>query len=341
MLSQLFIGVSLLISYQYSRILLNRSRNPLDFSPILSFFSRNCFLNLFQSNKHAPCKNVRILLKDRLIPGIVNCTEKCLAIYKRGRFGNHYYSFAGSIVIAKSSGMKKVVIPPGFLMMNKSFYYDDIYFEISNNTTGCIYTDTFAIPLRLRKQALHHRLSKKFRTFFMSRFPNIFLSNRTLVVHVRSGDIFVGDGANRHYGQPPCNYYLNIIRMKKWDKVIMISEDEGNPCVRIISKVIGDFKKRSFFLDLAILLNAKNLVLSEGTIGISIVALSNKTENVYTFTKFHDRAHPVLYYVNVYNCVPTLFYYIFVMKLWKNMNIQKLYMKMATINRWKYHHAIR
>lgn len=306
-------------------------------SPMIAFFSKKLFAEYFLLSENRPCRNVRMLLNDRLIPGFKNCSETCLAIYERGRFGNQYYSFAGSIVIAKSSGIKTIIIPQGFLMMNKSFWYEDIYFKVSNNTKGCIYTDTFAIPKYLRKKALHYRLSLKFRSFFMSKFPNISLSNSTLVVHVRSGDVFTLNGINRNYGQPPCRYYLDIIHMKKWRNVILVSENTANPCVKIISKVVGPYKKRTFYEDLAIMLNARNFVLSEGTIGYSVVALSNKIQNVYTFVKWFDRSHPNLYYVNVNNCVPSFLYFIFVLKFWKNCKFQKKYIMKSKCVTWKFY----
>ena len=48
----------------------------------------------------------------------------------------------------------------------------------------------------------------------------------TLIIQIRSGDIFTDKYGGKHYMQPPASYYENILTINKWDKVIFLTSSE-------------------------------------------------------------------------------------------------------------------
>ena len=81
---------------------------------------------------------------------------------------------------------------------------------------------------------------------------------------------------------------------------------------------------------MSILLNAKNLVVSRGTIGFSIILLSNKIKNLFMFNR------SVSWLPDHLNCVPTDVYYNDLIKHWKNTTYQRNLMLTSKCERWEF-----
>lgn len=123
---------------------------------------------------------------------------------------------------------------------------------------------------------------------------NISLGDNDLVIHVRGGDIF--RRPHSAYIQPPVAFYKEIIQSRKWNKIIVISEDNTNPLTKAVlncsEKVefLGTMEstpKRhggnlwGFGYDFAVLLQAKNLVLSFSSMSPLLLQLSNNVKKAY------------------------------------------------------------
>lgn len=59
-------------------------------------------------------------------------------------------------------------------------------------------------------------------------------AKRTLVAHVRSGDIFTGGGAHGGYSQPPLDFYLSAWKLSRLPKMLVISERGKSPVVQAL-----------------------------------------------------------------------------------------------------------
>ena len=105
---------------------------------------------------------------------------------------------------------------------------------------------------------------------------------RTLVAHVRSGDIFAPQ-THHGYGQPPLAYYLAAWAHSGLDKLLVVTETFDSPVARVLRVLehsIGAQRVRvqasganGFQRDLATLMCAKNLVL--GRSSLSMLLLTN------------------------------------------------------------------
>lgn len=116
-----------------------------------------------------------------------------------------------------------------------------------------------------------------------------------LVVHFRAGDIFAGVGnVHQDYAQPPLSFYVSAVErhlaIYPSAKLHVIAQDDTNPCVAPFLTIIG---KRGwsattrvaerFEEDRSILIAARHIICSFGTLPLSLMALSETLESVYAF----------------------------------------------------------
>tara|TARA_B110000503_G_C7078789_1_gene384170 strand:- start:65 stop:1129 length:1065 start_codon:yes stop_codon:yes gene_type:complete len=109
-----------------------------------------------------------------------------------------------------------------------------------------------------------------------------------LTIHLRSGDIFWSN-PHRSYGQPPFSYYLRILESKPWEHVILVAEDDQNPCYEMISDWCEKHQKNlevtglEFQDTLSAIAGARNLVTGGGTFVPAITYLFPLERTIYTF----------------------------------------------------------
>lgn len=114
-----------------------------------------------------------------------------------------------------------------------------------------------------------------------------------LFIHLRSGDIFRDQGAHRAYGQPPLAFYRKVLAMQPWRRVMLVYEDEGNPCIGPLKQLLLDagvaFSVCSGTLreDLQTLYRAQNLVIGRGTFIYPILCTSLNIRTVFAFEDTH------------------------------------------------------
>ena len=120
------------------------------------------------------------------------------------------------------------------------------------------------------------------------RKPEAGLGKDVLTLHVRGGDVF-GTRQPAHYGQPPLAFYLFVLGLKKWKKVVLVYQDSSNPVVEgiieycVSRKVSLDKQSSTDTEDVALLLSATNLAGARGTFIPAITGLSEHLRNVYYF----------------------------------------------------------
>ena len=101
----------------------------------------------------------------------------------------------------------------------------------------------------------------------------------SLVVHVRSGDIFSGrSGGLKNFGQPPLQYYLDAIKSQVWKSVTIITfakkdfqispvflELEDMNCRGDLGENVRLYRNRDWTVDLRSMLCADALVMSKSS----------------------------------------------------------------------------
>lgn len=112
----------------------------------------------------------------------------------------------------------------------------------------------------------------------------------TLVIHVRSGDIF-STLPHSDYGQPPLSFYITILQSRFWQGVRIVAEDDVNPVVGRIQEwceaaelpceVVGE----NFVDAVREIAQADHLVTSRGTFVPAILLLFSKKKTIYGFSR--------------------------------------------------------
>jgi len=104
-----------------------------------------------------------------------------------------------------------------------------------------------------------------------------------LIIHIRGGDIFKGNGANKLYVTPPLSYYIKIIEGNSYKRIIIVSEDRRNPCINELLNRYpnAEFTIQSFEKDVNIIMGAVNIVESYGTLIPALCAISKNIKTIY------------------------------------------------------------
>ena len=108
------------------------------------------------------------------------------------------------------------------------------------------------------------------------------LNENDVVIHIRSGDIF-SKRSHRYYIPPPLAFFTNILNNNKFDNIILIAEDNKNPCINHLLKLYPHIKFtiQSLESDINLLLGSFNVIESFGTFTPSLLILSNHIKNIY------------------------------------------------------------
>ena len=152
------------------------------------------------------------------------------------------------------------------------------------------------------------------------------LNKNDLVIHLRGGDIFRGKG-NVFYVCPPVSYYINIIENNKFERIIIVSEDNKNPAINYLLKIYPkiEFKIQSLEEDIRVILSTKNIIESIGTFIPAILLLSDNIKNIWrpNYQRFFMR-NRLCYNNPSYNVTEiNLWTYKDKIGMWRNKNWQK------------------
>lgn len=119
-------------------------------------------------------------------------------------------------------------------------------------------------------------------------------TDRELTIHVRGGDVF-SEGPEEMYGQPPWAFYLRVLESQRWERVVVVSEDDRNPVVALIEKwcLQNDVKSvnagGSFSSAVEAISRGRNLVSATGTFLPAIAYLSGGERVLF---QFHVKPSP-------------------------------------------------
>jgi hypothetical protein len=107
--------------------------------------------------------------------------------------------------------------------------------------------------------------------------------NNTLFVHIRSGDIFDFPPSHSGYIQPPYDYYRFIFSMETDKRIVVLYEDDKNPVVNALQQNYPNilFYSLPILETIYVFLNAKYIVLGNGTFIPAILCMNNVCKKIY------------------------------------------------------------
>lgn len=221
-----------------------------------------------------------------------------LVVAQHGRFGNMVRQVALAIATAKKLGIGEVIVKSLPLFPQGTWSIDG-FTSLTHDSK--LRTRTVRKPLLalggdffVRSRLPVDLENSEFEEIgsFLSRLGGFSaqppLDPETLVIHIRSGDVFTNK-PHSSLGQPPLSFYQYVIREEKPSKIVLVFEDYANPVIgRLISHVSGlnipfDVSSGDFRTDVSVLLSARKLVTSVGTLADAILLLSPNIERWISF----------------------------------------------------------
>ena len=183
-----------------------------------------------------------------------------------GRFGNQLLNIIFAIAICFENNIKYIKLPQKLLFYDKDY----IKLGLSNNSSqkkNDIFLKNFWF-YNIETFGLEKYMNetKSFLNKILNLPKPIYFNENILHIHIRSGDIMKKKELKMF--QPPCVYYENEINRKKWEKVVIVSEDTVNPCIKYLTDKYNNvtyFGKNSLEDDIKELLSATNIMLGKGT----------------------------------------------------------------------------
>jgi len=225
-----------------------------------------------------------------------------------GRLGNNITQLVNAILFANYNNIEKIFFP-------KHFYFKDNFINLekykSKNsyvTNNKIYKSDFFSRDEICKQ---YNLSKEIfindkinireiiKDIFNLKIINLNFTDNDLVIHIRSGDVY---SKYPHSGwiQPPLSFYKTIINEKKWDKIILICEDDKSPIIKPLINEYRNiiFKINSLNEDINIIIQAKNICFGMGSFIPSLLLLNDNINTIYYPSYCHRYLLDLLYCKN-------------------------------------------
>ena len=231
-----------------------------------------------------------------------------LHIVVAGRFSNFLIQLSNAISIATLFNIRDIYITPSssilslfpdlspvlctnsnvklhFAVPSSGLVIRGFFFHVCRQLGPFIYASS---SLRETVSSFRHA------TFFpqsISRSPNLSqdTSDKSLVIHLRSGDIFSSKCVHADYGQPPLSYYIVSIEHYRPTSVTLVYEDTLNPVIaKLIDYLVASnipyiIQSSTLLADLDVLSKASAIVISRGTFASGILCINDKLRTVYCF----------------------------------------------------------
>jgi len=146
------------------------------------------------------------------------------------------------------------------------------------------------------------------KAFIMKDIPK--LNSDTVVVHIRSGDMFCRF-PHPAYIPMPLDYYIKMLNKANKKRIIIVSENKANPVIDKLMELYDNiiYTKNTLKEDIKIILGAENLISGRGFFAKYLVTISDNIKNHYDITMYEKEQEK-------YNLI---------MKPWRNTIKQRRY----------------
>jgi len=207
-----------------------------------------------------------------------------------GRFGNNIIAICNALDTArKMKGKLTYINHP--VLKNKIFDFSISSIEKTFEENFYEFNEYFSKKLPIQEL---YSLVKAYVKDLVPR-ETITTANDELVIHIRSGDIFLPQYFQPQYIQPPITYYEKIIQSESFKNIFLVAEDNRNPVIDKllcaypgIKPIVGKQNNNTvlnfnseFIHDLNILLSARTLVIGNGSLGFVVALLSDSLQHLY------------------------------------------------------------
>ena len=177
--------------------------------------------------------------------------------------------------------------------------FSEYYRNIKKNKEIIIYNSNniFYMFFNLKPEIRIFYLRKE----IINNLPKIKLSRNYLYIHIRSGDIFKFT-PNIGYSQPPLCFYEKIINSFNFERIYLICLNKNNP---VIQSLINEYpnliyRNNNLLTDIAILINAYNIVSSISSFLNSIIQLNYNLNYIWDYNIMKAYQKIIFYHYDLY-----------------------------------------
>jgi hypothetical protein len=210
-----------------------------------------------------------------------------------GGFGNHLAAFIRALFLCHIFGYRQVVISELSLGVSRDFVTTDGITVLLGAPdplpSAYVSINSYEIDGTPECPLDDVSIAATVRDALVAALPNVTVDASTLYICTRGGDIMETNTPFWFYGQPPCHYFLDAMRMDKASRTVVLSnQDHPNPCVEQLvanGAVYGSLHGQ--WEDLARLVHAKRLVVPRSSFTTASMLLSKPKDVLYAFfTKY-------------------------------------------------------
>ena len=205
---------------------------------------------------------------------------------------------------------------------------------ISKNSINCSSYDTFCDHLfffHYQTYVKSERRSLLLKDEIKRNLPSISVNKNDLYIFIRSGDSFNRRGSCN--SQAPYCFYQKIISEFKFNNIYLISQNDDSPVIQMLLKDYPKIKHQlnSKEIDMAILMNAYNLVNAVSSFSLAIISFNDNLINLFEYELYKLGRKIVLFHYdidkldrkfNVYRMKPSEEYFIKMFD-WRNTEQQR------------------
>ena len=185
----------------------------------------------------------------------------------------NWYGRLGNNIIQVSNCLHMAFAMEVNVLLPRHPYFNKTYVSINGRREGKRYiSELFWQPNKIAGHTIlvtrdHRRQVRKVIRELLLISPRV--EKDTLVIHIRSGDIFAHDKPHSGYIMPPLCFYVRIIEDlgTHIEKIYLVAEDTLNPCVNLLREKYSNaiFKKSSLIEDIETVAGATRIVYGTGT----------------------------------------------------------------------------
>lgn len=186
-------------------------------------------------------------------------------------------------VITPGKSLEKIIKRPIFykeknITIWPNLYKDKINVDILINLDNIFY-------FNYKNKRIYNRL-KIIREEVIANIPKFENTPDDLVIHIRSGDVFIDQEINRNYGQPPLCFYQKVIDDNNFKNIYLISNGNENPTVNKLLTLYPKIKfiHRTIEEDISVIIYSYNLVMSISTFPLTLVRLNNHLKKMFVYS---------------------------------------------------------
>jgi hypothetical protein len=208
-----------------------------------------------------------------------------------GRFGNNVLQLRSAYLLARVLGAQSVIAPEHEYFRSVSSKGISIYFGMEHvvEQSVAIVGEFFPIPFNYYHEIFGEQNIVDFYHQLKTQFTlnaEVGLTEKDLVLFIRSGDVFTLTHDVLGYGQPPLSFYQLLIELERPERIFVLSEDDKNPVVS--SLLNGEYRniqliRRGMTGDFEFMLGAKKIGTGTTTLLPNLLNLSEDIKLCYSF----------------------------------------------------------